>query len=54
MVHRPDYGGMITDYSPSIDSLFAGPPIKKRLPEPISWSTAIAAFRYRLRKGDFP
>jgi len=36
MVHRPDYDGKITDYSPSIDSLFAGSPIKKHLPEPIS------------------
>jgi hypothetical protein len=36
MVHRPDYDGMITDYSPSIDSLFAGSPIKNRGCGPIS------------------
>src|ERR1700722_7132006 len=39
MVHRPDYDGMITDYSPSIDSLFAGSPIKNRGCGPISCST---------------
>src|SRR6202045_314146 len=39
MVHRPDYDGMITDYSPSIDSLFAGSPIKNRGCGPISCPT---------------